>query len=71
MGVLAKAPKPSQERRVDLPTLGVLTVELAAAAGLAGIAAEAGGTLLLDQAAIAAAADRLGLFVVGVEAPGA
>ncbi len=71
VGVLAKAPKPSQERRVDLPTLGVLTVELAAAAGLAGVAAEAGGTLLLDQAAIAAAADRLGLFVVGVEAPGA
>lgn len=70
-GVLAKAPKPMQERRVDLPTLGVATVELAAAAGLAGIVAEAGGALLLDRTAIAAAADRLGVFVTGVEPPGA
>ena len=64
-GVLAKAPKPIQERRVDLPTVGVATVEAAAAAGLAGIAVEAGGALVLDREAAAAAADRLGLFVWG------
>jgi DUF1009 family protein len=65
-GVLAKAPKPQQERRIDLPTIGVSTVEKAAAAGLSGIAGEAGGVLVLDRAAVVAAADRLGLFVVGV-----
>ena len=64
-GVLAKAPKPMQERRVDLPTVGVATVEAAAAAGLAGLAVEAGAALVLDRTAVSAAADRLGLFVWG------
>ncbi len=64
-GVLVKLPKPGQERRVDLPTIGVATVENAAAARLAGIAVEAGGTLVLDRPAVAETADRLGLFVIG------
>jgi len=64
-GVLVKARKPGQERRADLPVVGPATVAAAAAAGLRGIAVEAGGTLLLDRAAIVSAADRLGLFVVG------
>lgn len=63
-GVLVKRPKPGQERRVDLPTVGVRTVEGAAAAGLVGIAIEAGGTLLPEREATIAAADRLGLFLV-------
>jgi DUF1009 family protein len=65
-GVLVKMKKPQQERRVDLPTIGVATVEGAAAAGLAGIAIEAGGTLVVDRPAVVAAADAAGLFVVGV-----
>lgn len=65
-GVLAKAPKPIQERRVDLPTIGVTTVEGAAVAGLAGIVGEAGGLLVMDRQAVIEAADRLGLFVLGV-----
>ncbi len=64
-GVLVKRPKPQQERRIDLPTLGVKTVEGAARAGLAGIAVEAGAALVVDRADVAAAADRLGLFVYG------
>jgi DUF1009 family protein len=68
-GVAAKAPKPIQERRVDLPVIGPDTVERAAAAGLAGIAGEARGVLVLDRAGVIEAADRLGLFVVGVAAP--
>ncbi len=66
-GVLAKWPKSIQERRVDLPTIGVATVEGAAAAGLAGIVAEAGATLVMNRDALIAAADRLGLFVVGLK----
>ncbi len=65
VGVLAKAPKPIQERRVDLPTLGARTMEAAAAAGLAGVVAEAGAALVVDREAVAEAADRLGLFVWG------
>ena len=65
-GVLVKWPKPIQERRVDLPTLGLATIEGAAAAGLAGVAGQAGGLLVLQREAVIEAADRLGLFVVGL-----
>jgi DUF1009 family protein len=65
-GVLVKCAKPGQERRADLPTIGVSTVANAHAAGLRGIAVEAGATLVLDRAAVGAEADRLGLFVVAV-----
>ncbi|MFN3401887.1 MAG: LpxI family protein, partial [Ferrovibrio sp.] len=65
-GVLVKCAKPQQDRRVDLPTVGVTTVENAAAAGLAGIAVEAGAALMVDAAATAAAADRAGLFLIGL-----
>jgi DUF1009 family protein len=67
-GVLVKMCKPQQDGRLDLPTIGPATVEKAAAAGLRGIAAEAGATLTLDRHAVVEAADRLGLFVIGVEA---
>jgi len=64
-GVLVKRPKPIQERRIDLPTIGLRTIEGAAAAGLAGVAVEAGGALAVRRADIVAAADRAGLFVYG------
>ena len=65
-GVLVKALKPNQDARTDMPVIGVATVEKAAAAGLSGIALEAGKALIVDKKAAAAEADRLGLFVVGV-----
>lgn len=68
-GVLVKAPKPGQERRIDLPGVGVDTVEAVAEAGLRGIAVEAGGALIIDRAKVAARADALGVFVVGVPPP--
>ncbi len=67
-GVLVKWPKPIQERRVDLPTIGPATIAAAAAAGLAGVAGEAGATLLLRRSEMREAADQLGLFVVGLAA---
>ena len=65
-GVLIKLRKPSQDRRVDLPTIGVRTVREASAAGLRGLAVEAGGALVLGRQAVAEEAERLGLFVIGV-----
>ncbi len=65
-GVLAKLPKPDQDRRVDLPTIGVRTIQRAAAAGLAGVVGEPAGLLVVDRPAVIEAADRLGLFVLGV-----
>jgi DUF1009 family protein len=66
-GVLAKALKPTQDAKTDMPVVGVQTVKNAASVYLAGIAVEAGGALILDKRAVAAEADRLGLFVVGMK----
>ena len=62
-GVMLKAPKPGQDRRVDLPTVGPATIDGAARAGLAGIAVEAGGVLMPDAADSVARAERHGLFL--------
>jgi DUF1009 family protein len=70
-GVLVKCAKPGQDRRADLPTLGVATIRNAAAAGLRGIAFEAGGTILADKAAMVAAADGVRLFLTGIDVRGA
>lgn len=67
-GVLVKLCKPQQDKRIDMPTIGVRTVEQAAAAGLAGIVVSAGRTLVDDYEATKAAADAKGLFVMGAEA---
>lgn len=64
-GALVKAPKPIQDLRVDMPVMGSQTIELAAAAGLAGVGGVAGKLILIDHPAIVEAADRLGLFVWG------
>ena len=64
-GVLVKCPKPQQELRIDLPTIGVTTVEGAAKAGLGGIAVQAGAALVVDREAVAAAANAAGIFIYG------
>ncbi len=64
-GVLVKRPKPIQERRIDMPTIGVRTIERAFAAGLAGIGIEADGALILDLSAVKALAEQHGLFIYG------
>lgn len=65
-GVLAKMVKPTQDERVDLPTIGLRTIELASAAGLAGIVVEAGRAFIIDQDAVVQAANEAGLFVAGI-----
>jgi DUF1009 family protein len=67
-GVLVKAPKSGQDLRFDLPTLGPRTVEGAVAAGLAGIAIVAGNTIVAEPQAMTEAADRAGLFIMGLSA---
>ena len=61
-GLLYKAPKVGQERRVDLPAIGPETMAQAARAGLAGVAILHGVVVTLDLPHIIAEADRLGLF---------
>lgn len=62
-GVLFKAAKPGQDRRVDLPAVGPDTIKAAAAAGLAGVVIEAGSVMVLNLPETLATADELGLFL--------
>jgi UDP-2,3-diacylglucosamine hydrolase len=65
-GVLVKAPKSGQDRRFDLPSIGPRTIENIARAGLAGLAVTAGSTMIAEADQAIAAADRAGIFLVGV-----
>ena len=60
-GVLAKRAKPGQDRTLDLPAIGPGTVRAARAAGLNGIAIQAGSVQVLGGTA--EAAEEAGLFV--------
>ncbi|MGB0551121.1 MAG: LpxI family protein [Alphaproteobacteria bacterium] len=66
-GVLIKLPKPGQEKRADMPTVGPRTIERMHAAGLRGVAFEASNTLLIDRDATIALADQHGLFVLALD----
>ncbi len=66
-GVLVKILKPGQDRRVDLPTIGPVTVVAAAEAGLRGIAIEARGTIVVDRPATVAAVEAAGLFLIAID----
>ncbi|NVK18119.1 MAG: UDP-2,3-diacylglucosamine diphosphatase LpxI [Methylocystaceae bacterium] len=66
-GVLIKAKKPKQEKRADLPTIGIDTVENVKSAGLRGIAVEANGSIIVDRDRVIDRANELGLFVVGLK----
>ena len=66
-GVLFKAAKPGQDRRLDLPAIGPDTIDAAHRAGLAGVAVQTGGVMILDMAETIRRADHLGLFLTGVE----
>jgi DUF1009 family protein len=62
-GVFYKAAKPGQDRRIDLPTIGPETIRAAAAAGLGGVAFQAGSVICLDLAEMRVLAGKLGLFL--------
>ena len=67
-GVLVKAPKSGQDLRFDLPTIGLRTIEGAAAAELAGIAIVAGNTIVVEPQAMIEAADANRMFIAGLPA---
>ena len=65
--LLVKISKPGQDRRVDLPTIGETTVELAKESGFEGIAVEAGSVQMIDKEKVIETANRLKLFIYGFE----
>ena len=62
-GLYFKAAKPGQDIRIDQPTIGLHTLDMVAKAGLGGVVFQAGGVIVLDQSALIARANALGLFV--------
>jgi len=66
-GVLVKFPKPGQDRRIDLPTIGVGTVNALHQAGLVGVAVEVGGALVIGPDETTRVADEMGIFLTGVK----
>jgi DUF1009 family protein len=64
--ILIKACKPQQDMDLDLPTMGLRTIELAFEVGLSGIVLEASRALMLDRQAVMAYADMRNMFVVGI-----
>jgi DUF1009 family protein len=69
--VVVKVAKPEQDRRFDVPTVGAQTIEAMRAAGATALAIEAGRTILLDEAATVALADRYGIAITSLTSPAA
>ncbi len=65
--VMVKVLKPGQDLRVDLPAIGLLTIEQLKKYGIGGIAVEAGGILLIERDAVIREADEAGIFITGVK----
>jgi DUF1009 family protein len=66
VGVFVKAPKPTQDRRMDLPSIGSTTIDAIVRAGLAGVAVRANEVLVAELAIVTTTAERAGVFVIGV-----
>jgi len=65
--VMVKVLKPGQDKRVDLPAIGLQTIEQLKKNGLRGIAVEAGGILLIECDAVIKLADEAGIFIIGMK----
>lgn len=66
-GVLVKVRKPQQDMRVDLPTIGDKTVQAAYDSGLSGICLHSGNGLIVNEKETIKLADKLGIFVLGLD----
>ncbi|HET6413323.1 MAG TPA: UDP-2,3-diacylglucosamine diphosphatase LpxI [Anaeromyxobacter sp.] len=64
---VVKAVKPNQDRRFDLPAVGLDTVEVLVESRGRVLAVEAGATLVMDQTAMVERADRAGVVLLGVK----
>ena len=64
--VVVKVTKPAQDRRFDVPTVGVQTIETMYRAGARVLAIEAGQTILLDESETVALTDRYGIAITAL-----
>ena len=65
--VMIKTLKPGQDKRVDMPAIGLQTIEQLKKYGMKGIAVEAGGILLIERNAVIKMANEAGIFIIGIK----
>ncbi|MDY8109738.1 UDP-2,3-diacylglucosamine diphosphatase LpxI [Fulvimarina sp. 2208YS6-2-32] len=63
---LVKALKPGQDQRFDLPSIGIMTIEEAVAAGITSIGVSALGSLIIGFEDVLDAANRAGIALTGL-----
>ena len=66
-GVLVKMAKTTQNKKIDLPTIGPETIDGLKKAGFVGIAAEAKVTQVIDFEQTVKLANEMGLFIVEIK----
>jgi len=65
-GILVKLRKPQQDMRLDLPTIGLQTIENAHNSGLRGLAVHAGNALIVQEKEVIKLADKYKMFLIGI-----
>ncbi|MDP8256237.1 MAG: UDP-2,3-diacylglucosamine diphosphatase LpxI [Candidatus Alcyoniella australis] len=68
--VIAKVPRPGQDPRFDVPTVGPQTIRTMAKIEAAGLALAAGAVFVIDSEQTIRLADEAGIFIVGQRLPG-
>ena len=65
-GVFLKSQKINQDTRIDVPTIGINTIQNIANAGFSGIALKANNVQIIDKEVCIELANQLGIFIVSV-----
>jgi len=66
-GVLVKLCKAQQDTSLDLPTIGVKTIQAIHQSGFGGVAVHAGKSLMSDKEALVSLANAHNLYIVGID----
>ena len=66
-GVFAKMTKPGQDLRIDIPAIGVDTVNAVAAAKLRGIIVNTKTCFVVNKPAVIKQANKLGIFIIAID----
>jgi DUF1009 family protein len=64
--MVLKVCKPTQDRRLDLPVIGLTTLQVLEEAGASCLVVEAGKTIVMDKEELIRRADDRGLCLIGI-----
>jgi hypothetical protein len=64
--VVVKVSRPGQDMRMDLPVVGLATLDCMVRAGAGALAIEAGSSILIERDELIRKADEAGIAIAGV-----